>query len=100
MAKVVINNTDFTGFLSIYLNDYYNSDNTDKEHHARISNGVGGICIGDVNGVLAVELHLNHEVESFHFSYIEGDNIMQVDSINGVAPTSINDLRNKLIALL
>ena len=100
MAKVVINNTDYLGFLSIYLNGYYPVTVNEGLHHARISNGIGGICVTNRNDIECVELHLTHEKDLFYLSNIEGDGILKVDAVNGVAPTSVSDLTNKLMELL
>lgn len=100
MANVTINNTDKADWLHIILNDYYNGANGDSEHYTPIHD-VGGLCIGKIDGVDYIELHIRHEDTSFYLTNAGvSPNIMIVDSINGVAPTSLNDLRDKILALL
>ena len=101
MANITINNTDKAGYLHLCLNDYYDGNNGDSEHYTPIDGGIGGICVGKMDGIDYIKLHIEHEDTSFYLTYSGGnDNIRIVDSINGVAPTSFSDLKTKLLAIL
>ena len=100
MANITINNTDKSGWMHLCLNDYYNGTNGDSEHYTPIEHGIGGICIGKIDGVQYIELHIKHESESFYLTNAgTNPNIKIVDTVNGVAPTSFDDLRDKILAL-
>jgi hypothetical protein len=101
MANVTIDNTSKTGFLKINLGDYYSTtEGSEREHWVRISDDFTGLCLKDVNGTLVVELHIGHEDNSFYFNYTASTDAMIVDTVNGVAPTTLNDLRDKILALI
>lgn len=99
MANITINNTDKSGWLHININDYYNGLNGDHEHYAPIGDGMP-ICVGKLDGVEYVELHVEYEKEPFYLTNGAGNGVIRtVDTVNGVAPTSIADLTTKLLAL-
>ncbi len=100
MANITINNTDKSGWLHISLGAYYNGTNGDSEHYTPIDGGIGGICVGKMDGVDYLELHIEHEKEAFYLTNGAGnDNIKTVDTVNGVPPSSITDLKDKILAL-
>lgn len=101
MANITINNTDKAGWIRIELNDYYNGTNGDAEHYTPVDGGIGGICIGKMDGVDYLELHVEHEKEAFYLTDGAGnDNVRTVDTVNGVAPTDFADLKAKILALI
>jgi hypothetical protein len=101
MANVTIDNTSKSGFLKLSLGDYYSGENGEElEHWIRISDDFIGLCIKNIEGSLAVELHISHEDNIFCFNYIASSGTLVVDTVNGVAPTSLNDLRDKILALI
>jgi hypothetical protein len=101
MANITINNTDKAGYLHISLNDYFNGTNGDVEFYSPISTGIGGIIVGKMDGNDYIALHLEHENISFYLTNAGTfPNILIVDSINGIAPSSFADLKTKLLALL
>jgi len=101
MANITINNTDKAGYIRLELNDYFNGVNGDWEHYIPISGGITRVCSGMADGNSYVELHVNGKPHAF-FLTDSGvyDNIKIVDSVNGVAPTSLDDLKDKILALI
>lgn len=100
--NITIDNTSKSGWLKLALNDYYDGSDGDSEHWTCIATGIGGVCAGKINGIDYVELYMSHEEESFLLTWQTTDSeyIRTVATINGVAPTSITDLKTKLLALL
>jgi hypothetical protein len=102
MANITINNTDKAGWLRIQLNDYYNGTNGDAEHYIPASGaGILRICRGTIDGVEFVEMHIVDKKQPLFFTDGAGnDNIKTVDTVNGVAPSDLDDLKLKILALL
>jgi hypothetical protein len=99
MANIVITDTGKTGWIKIEYNAYYSSnvnhklENVRKECISAIDIiSVGGVECVEVMGVQEFSQYFTHDAASQQF-YI-------VDSVNGVAPTSVDDLKTKLLALL
>lgn len=99
--NITIDNTTKSGWLKLSLNGYYNGTDGDSEHWTPLDH-VTGICVGKISGCDYVELHIEHEDNSFLLTWNTPTShyVRQVDEINGVAPTSITDLRDKLLSLL
>jgi hypothetical protein len=102
MANITINNTDKAGWLRLQINDYYDGLNGDAEHYVPASSaGILRICRGAIDTVEFVEMHIVDKKQPFFFTNGAGnDNIRTVDTINGVVPTSLDDLKLKILALL
>lgn len=97
MANVTISKAN--GYFTIELGDYYPSA-IQEPWHDFPPNDYGGICgkkIGDEEGI---ELHIHHEEVPFYLSHQAGlTNFMQVDSVGGEIPTSLQHLRELIINL-
>jgi len=99
MANITINNTDKSGWLHLMLNAYYDGVNGDFEHYSPLAH-ILEIYIGKIDGVDYVRLHMSNESEAFYLTNTGTNlNIKIVDTVNGVAPTSFVDLKNKILAL-
>jgi hypothetical protein len=99
MANITIDNTSVEGWFNLYLNALA-TPGEDYEHHCPLVE-VSGVDLAEFNGHYGIELHITHEDKPFYLSYAAStDNFLQVDSVNGVAPTSLDDLRDKILALL
>lgn len=100
MANVTINNTAKSGFLTINFGSYYPSVSKHKEIYSRISDDFGGVHTIEQDGFEGIELHLKTSDTSIFLHYTSTTNYKIVDSVNGVAPTSLTDLRDKILALI
>ena len=92
MAKLVINNTDKSGFMRYVWNDYFvNGTCTHKDQYERLSSIVA-VDIIKVGGNECVEI-MNQQDFPIFLTFEESNQFYQVDTVNGVAPESIIDLR-------
>lgn len=58
------------------------------------------VCVVKIKGNFGVEIHTRYNSKNYFFSHLDVDGFMQVTEINGVAPTSTEDLKTKILALL
>lgn len=98
MANVVITDTDKAEWIKMSYNDYYPSQVDHKEQFQRKSDisAVDIILLGDSE---AVEIMDSNSVRNYYSNELSSS-FFTVDSVNGVAPESITDLRDKILALL
>ena len=98
MANVVITDTDKTGWLKIAYNDYY-SANTDHKEQFQLKSDMTAVDIVLVGTSEVVEIMNSNSIRNY-YTNVASDNFFTVDTVNGVAPTSVSDLRTKILALL
>lgn len=98
MANVVITDTSKTGWIKIVYNDY-NSSLTDHKEQYQLKSDITAVDIITVGANDVVEIMNSNSIRNY-YTNIASDNFFTVDSVNGVAPTSITDLRDKILALL
>ena len=99
MANVVITDTDKTGWIKIEYNAYYPTSCTHKTLTER-KESITAVDIIAVGGEECVEVMGGQDFSEFYTHDNTSNRFFIVDTINGVAPTSISDLRTKLLALL
>jgi hypothetical protein len=98
MANVVITDTDKVGFIKFVYNDYYPTVTDHKVQFQRKEN-ISAIDIIDCGGTEVLEIMDDNTIRHY-FIHSASDHFFTVDSVNGVAPTSLTDLRDKILALL
>ena len=99
MANLAINDTDKGGWIVIYMNDYYPTSTMHAEHWIAKEN-LRGLDLITTNGEDGCELYVSHEPNPVLISFDVTDSFFKVDTVNGVAATSNDDLRDKILALL
>ena len=99
MANVTINNTSKSNWINYVWNDYFtNNTCTHKETFERIESIVA-VDIIKVGGNECIEV-MNQQDYPILLTNGTSSKFFQVDSVNGVAPSSLTDLRDKILALL
>jgi len=95
---IEINNTEKANWIVIKQNDYFNGTNGESEDWMPISS-CQMVCLGKIDTVDFVEMHIGEDV--FYLTWTAGTGLIkQVSTVNAVAPTSISDLKTKILALL
>lgn len=99
MAKLTINNTDKANWLHYVWNDYYTDGLcTHKDQYERVDS-ITAVDIIKVGGVECVEI-MNQQDFNVFLTHTTTSQFYQVDSVNGATPSSLTDLRDKILALL
>lgn len=99
MANLVINNTSKADWVTYIWNDYYtNGTCSHKEQYER-ETAISAVDIIKIGGNECVEI-MNEQDFSIFLTHTASNQFFVVDSINGVAPVSLTDLRDKILALL
>lgn len=99
MANLTIDNTTKTNWIYYVWNDYYtNGTCTHKEQFERMES-ITAVDIIKIGGNECVEI-MNQQDFNVFLTHTSSNQFFQVDTINGVAPTSLTDLRDKILALL
>ena len=91
---MTINNTSKSNWIAFL--DYEDSE---PEIYMPI-NQIAAVCVVFIKGNSGVEIHTTHNNKNYYFSHVNVDGFMQVDTVNGVAPISTEDLKVKILALL
>lgn len=101
MANLTIVDTVKAGWITIQMNSYYPSRTPHEELNFRKTN-VGSVDKEFADGTDCVEMHISQESDLYLTYLVISDSSKSytVDSVNGAAPVSINDLRDKILALL
>lgn len=93
-----INNTSKANWILIKQNNCFDGNNGESENWMPISS-CDMICVGKMDLVDFVEMHIGND--KFYLTWTVGvGEIQQVSTVNDVAPTSILDLKTKILALL
>ena len=99
MAKVIIDNTIKAGWLRFTYNDYFPATIDHKDQFQRGTN-ITAVDIIDVGGEECVEIMTSQSFPMYFTDDALSSYFMKVDTVNGAAPTSLTDLRDKILALL
>jgi hypothetical protein len=98
MANITIGKNG--NYAYIDFGDYYPTIK-DEGYHYFPRSGFGGVCKKKIDSEEGIEFHINHEPEPFNLSHQSGlTYFYQVDSVNGITPTSIDHLRDLIIDLI
>lgn len=98
MANVVITDTTKAGWVKIVYNDYYPLS-TDHAEQYRLKSDITAIDIIQVGTSEVVAIMNSNSIRNY-YTNMASTQFFTVDSVNGVAPSSVSDLRDKLLALL
>lgn len=99
MANVTIDNTTKSGRLRIQYNDLYPS-RVDHSVQFQINETISAVDILDFAGAECVEVMNNQSFANMFTNDALSERFFPVDTVNGVAPASLSDLRDKILALL
>jgi hypothetical protein len=101
MANVTIDDTFKVGWIKIDMNDYYPYRTPHAQFIFRKTN-LGSVDKEFADGATCVELHISHEPDLHLNVSVNPDAVKSftVDTVNGLVPSSIDDLRDKILALL
>lgn len=91
---MIINNTYKSNWIS-----FLGYEDEEPEIYMPI-NEILAVCVVEIKGNFGVEIHTRYNSKNYFFSHVDIDGFMQVDTVNGVAPTSTEDLKTKILALL
>lgn len=98
MANVVITDTTKTGWIKIVYNDYYPNSSDHKEQF-QLKTDISAVDIVVVGSSEVVEIMNSNSIRNY-YTNVASTNFFTVDTVNGVAPSSVSDLRDKILALL
>lgn len=96
MANLTVDNTTKSGWITIVFNDM-SSDYISAQFPI---DRVDAVDIEIINGNILIEFYVSHIIKPLYLSDVLAGGLLTVDAVNGVAPTSLNDLKLKLLALL
>ena len=99
MANVTIERT-IQGYIKVDFGDYFPSDTLEKTHYFPYQ-GWKGICTLRIGTEDGVEFHVAHEADSYKLcAGITLTSFMTVDSVDGVTPTSNDNLIELILNLI
>ena len=100
MANVTILDTVKVGWITINMGDYY-PDRTPVPQFNIRKTIISDVDLEDKDMTSCVKMLLSED-RRFYFNITPNSDYIYsyaVDTVNGVAPTSIDDLRDKILAL-
>jgi hypothetical protein len=95
---VVITDTSKLGFIKFENNNYFPDYTKIKEQFKKKAD-ITSVNIIKYGATDCIEI-IYEMNKSSYFIHTQSDNFFTVDSVNGIAPTSLEDLRDKIIELL
>jgi hypothetical protein len=96
MANLIIDNTTKSGWITFV----YNETSEDLITSQFPTDNIDGVDLEIVNSSTVVELYISHFKKPLFLCVSETGSAIIVDTVNGVVPTSIDDLKDKILALL
>jgi hypothetical protein len=99
MANVVITDTDKAGWIKIAYNDYYPTS-VDHSVQFQRKTDISAVDLVKYGNEECMEVMNSNSFPQYFTNDLLDVGFFIVDSINGVAPTSLTDLRDKFLALL
>ena len=96
--NVEITDTDKAGFIKFVYNSYFPDSTKIKEQYKRKTD-ITSINLIKYGNTECLEMIYETNKSSYFINTVS-DNFFTVDSVNGIAPTSLNDLKDKILALL
>ena len=91
-------NTVNANWIEINYNSYFPSL-TDHKTQTQLKTDITAVDIIGVGESQVIEIMSSNTVRTY-FTNVESENFFTVDTINGQVPTSLEDLKNKILALL
>lgn len=99
MANLKINNTVKTNWINYQWNDYFTNNTCTHKDQFERKESIVAVDIIKVGGDECIEI-MNSQDFPIFLTDQASTRFYQVDEVNGVAPTSLTDLRDKILALL
>ena len=81
------------------LGNYYPTN--DEGYHYFLRKDFGGLCKKKIGSEEGLEFHIRHEVNPINITHDTGlTNFFTVDSVDGVTPTDLDNLRDLILELI